>query len=127
MSENAAATPQPLPAANKHVYVQQLVMQDIADRLEFGIGKYGTGLQPNNGRDALVDAYQELLDGACYLRQLIEERRAPADSEYTITCDVCQGQGYVAPRQSMVSYVQNKPSLCPTCGGNGWVKVSSDR
>ena len=38
-----------------------------------GIEKYGTVLQPNNGRNALVDAYQEALDLAVYLRQRIEE------------------------------------------------------
>lgn len=37
-------------------------------------------LQPFNGRDALVDAYQEAVDLAVYLRQRIEEEsvlRAP--------------------------------------------------
>jgi hypothetical protein len=38
--------------------------------------RYGTLLQAGNGRDALVDAYQECLDLACYLRQAIEERSA---------------------------------------------------
>lgn len=34
-------------------------------------------LQAHNGRDPLVDAYQEALDLVVYLRQAIEERRAP--------------------------------------------------
>lgn len=121
-----AATPQPMPAGNKRVYVQRLVQQDIEDRLEFGIGKYGTGLQAFNGRDALEDAYQEALDLCCYLRQLIEETRAPVDGVYTITCETCQGTGWVSPRQSMVSYVQNTPSKCPTCDGMGWVRVDQE-
>lgn len=123
MTENPAATAQPLPAANKNIYVQTLVQQDIYDRLQFGIGKYGTGLQAFNGRDALEDAYQEALDLCCYLRQVIEEHRNPVDGEYTITCDTCLGGGFVQARQSTVSYVQNQPSICPTCDGNGWVFV----
>ena len=35
----------------------------------FGRAKYGTPLQANNGRDPLVDAFQEALDLAVYLRQ----------------------------------------------------------
>ena len=37
--------------------------------------EHGTPLQAHNGRDPLVDAYQEALDLAVYLRQAIEERR----------------------------------------------------
>ena len=39
-----------------------------------GISRYGTGLQPFNGRDALRDLYEELLDAACDIRQAIAER-----------------------------------------------------
>lgn len=49
-------------------------MVDIEDRKKMGLEKYKTVLQANNGRDALVDAYQEALDLACYLRQAIAER-----------------------------------------------------
>lgn len=55
-----------------------LVMDDMAARRETGIGRYGTPLQAHNGRDALVDAYQEALDLAVYLRQAIYEREKQA-------------------------------------------------
>jgi len=42
-------------------------------RRKMGIEKYGTPLQPNNGRNALIDAYQEVLDLAVYLKQKIIE------------------------------------------------------
>ena len=67
--------PPPLPSSGD---VWQLVMADMADRRNVGIQRYGTLLQPNNGRDALVDAYQEALDLAVYLRQVLEERRIAA-------------------------------------------------
>lgn len=65
---------QPPPVASSGD-VWQLVMVDMADRRNVGIDRYGTPLQAMNGRDALVDAYQEALDLAVYLRQAIEERR----------------------------------------------------
>ena len=37
----------------------------------------GTALQPFNGRDALRDLYEELLDACTYIRQVIEERDSP--------------------------------------------------
>jgi hypothetical protein len=65
---------QPLPVPNAGPDVQQLVVADIGARRELGIRRYGTALQPHNGRDALRDAYEEALDLACYLRQVIAER-----------------------------------------------------
>jgi hypothetical protein len=67
---------QPLPTKNDNPYIHDLVSADIQKRKELGISRYGTALQANNGRDALWDAYEELLDAACYIRQRIEEERA---------------------------------------------------
>lgn len=51
-------------------------------RAREGERKYGTRLKAHNGRDGLIDAYQEVLDLACYLRQVIEERNTrPEKSE----------------------------------------------
>lgn len=52
-----------------------LVIKDMEERRLHGIEKYGVPVQPLNGRDALVDAYQEALDLCVYLRQAIEERK----------------------------------------------------
>lgn len=56
--------------------VQSMVIADLHTRLKIGIQRYGTPLQPHNGRDALRDAYEEALDLAIYLRQAIAERDA---------------------------------------------------
>jgi hypothetical protein len=40
---------------------------DMAARDAAGERKYGTRLQPHNGRDSLVDAYEEALDACVYL------------------------------------------------------------
>jgi hypothetical protein len=65
---------QPPPIPNDHTSVWDLVIADMAERDRIGVLRYGTPLQPHNGRDALVDAYQECLDLAVYLRQAIAER-----------------------------------------------------
>lgn len=65
---------QPNPTKNDLPAVWDLVLKDIADRDQVGLQRYGTRLQPLNGRDALVDAYQEALDLVVYLRQAIYER-----------------------------------------------------
>lgn len=69
-------TDQPAPVPNRKPSIQSLVRHDLEDREQVDIQRYGTALQPHNGRDALIDAYQEALDLACYLRQAIEERVA---------------------------------------------------
>lgn len=69
---NRAAIHEPNPVpGSRDIY--PLVLEDIKARVEAGKQKYGTVLQANNGRDALMDAYQEAIDLVMYLRQKIEE------------------------------------------------------
>jgi hypothetical protein len=58
----------------KRTQIMPLVMADIQARVAKGTAEYGEPLTSHNGRDALVDAYEEALDLAMYLRQAIEER-----------------------------------------------------
>ncbi len=67
--------PTPKPNANRPIW--ELVVEDMQERDRIGYKRYGTRLQAHNGRDALIDAYQEALDLAVYLRQTIEERMNP--------------------------------------------------
>lgn len=67
--------PQPQPSKNANVPIWDLVIADMRERDAVGRERYGTPLQAHNGRDALVDAYQEALDLVVYLRQCIEERK----------------------------------------------------
>jgi hypothetical protein len=65
--------PQPADGPSMH----DLVIADMYERKQVGKDHYGTILQAHNGRDALIDAYQEALDLVVYLRQAIEERGRP--------------------------------------------------
>lgn len=53
--------------------IQELVRLDLVSRETLGKERYGTSLYAYNGREAIVDAYEEALDLCCYLRQVIEE------------------------------------------------------
>lgn len=66
--------PQPPPVLNAAQPVWDLVIADMRQRDSVGRERYGMPLQAHNGRDALLDAYQEALDLVVYLRQAIEER-----------------------------------------------------
>lgn len=65
---------QPLPTLNEHPAIQDLVLADIEARKAVGLQRYGTLLQGHNGRDMLLDAYQEALDLCVYLRGVLYER-----------------------------------------------------
>ncbi len=71
---NTLVTEQPAPIGNDKPAVWGLVMADMQARDQEGRRKYGVPLQPFNGRDVLIDTYQELLDACVYIRQAIYER-----------------------------------------------------
>lgn len=72
---------EPMPIHNNRPVIQDLVIEDIKTRKEEGIAKYGTPLQPFNGRSALRDLYQELIDAVQYVRQLIYEEETREESD----------------------------------------------
>jgi hypothetical protein len=75
-------------------YLKQLVIADMNERDEMGARKYGTQHQHDNGRDHLIDAYQEALDLVCYLRAEIERRRVPTVpapiTSKSVACVLCR-------------------------------------
>ena len=56
--------------------ITDLLINDLIERREFGTSKYGEPLKAFNGRDPLIDAYQELIDLLVYIRQHMEESNA---------------------------------------------------
>jgi hypothetical protein len=81
--------PQTLPVYNPTLpSVWDLVIDDMRERDLLGRAKYGTPLQPHNGRQSLIDAYQEALDQVVYLRTEIEERkRLSVEAEIVVKAD----------------------------------------
>ncbi len=76
----AAALHQPAPRRGREEVGRQ-VLADIQSRMSAGLQKYGCLLQTFNGRDALMDSYQESIDLVMYLRQAIMERESEGHSE----------------------------------------------
>ena len=64
---------EPDPKSGSGQEVWRLVINDMIERNNIGTEKYGTPLMTFNGRNALIDAYQEALDLCVYLRQAITE------------------------------------------------------
>ncbi len=65
---------QPLPVANDLPHVADSLVEFVLARKRVGVERYGTALQPHNGRDALRDAFEESVDLATYLAQCLIER-----------------------------------------------------
>ena len=77
-------------------YVQQrlpaematLVLVDMRDRDLVGRERYGTPLTSHNGRDHLVDAYQEILDSVVYLANELDEHGADPETRVDLSIPV---------------------------------------
>lgn len=54
--------------------IATLVQEDIEKRIQKGEKEYGERLRPFNGRNALLDAYEEVLDLVVYLKQELIEK-----------------------------------------------------
>lgn len=71
---------QPLPVPNDQESTQESFLrrinEDMPERMQVGLRRYGTLLQPFNGRDYGLDAWEELLDLAVYLEGVRRERDA---------------------------------------------------
>lgn len=64
---------EPVPKGGKRIVYIELI-KDIKSRAEFGKKKYGQHLTTHDGRNTLLDAYQEAIDLCFYLKQLLMEK-----------------------------------------------------
>lgn len=77
-----------------------LVMKDMEDRRRAGIEKYGVLVRHDNGRDHLVDAYQEILDLAVYIRAQMEKDRELRERLIAVVGELvaCTSSGMVSSK-----------------------------
>lgn len=75
-----------LNSTSLHTAVVRDVLDDMTARDMIGRERYGVPLTAYNGRDQLVDAYQEALDLSVYLRAAMEEG-LPVSDVYWSTLD----------------------------------------
>lgn len=88
--EHPATVKQSPPTESRHIPIVWLVTHDLERRAAEGRVKYGTLLRGFNGREALTDAYQEALDLAMYLRQLMYEQSALAAENARLKTEIAQ-------------------------------------
>ena len=106
--ENSLVSPLPDPIPNNSKPVWEMVIEDMKARDNFGRQRYGTPLQIGNGRNFLIDAYQEALDLVVYLRGIIEqEKDSPA--EYIWECPKCH-ESFEDDGKAHINGI-----LCPSC------------
>lgn len=55
------------------------IIADLEYRAEVGLDKYGTYLSTENGRSAIIDLYEELLDALMYATQRYMETESDQD------------------------------------------------
>lgn len=89
--------------------IQDLVIDDIYQRTQLGIERYGTGLQGFNGRDMLRDAYEEALDLATYLRGAIYER----DNSVAVALPVSTARIEIDNKDGLRIYNVNNEQVFP--------------
>lgn len=74
-SSQSANTPEPAPLPGVARSTWDLVIEDMAERDRLGAGKVRRSAPARQRPRHLVDAYQECLDQALYLRAEIEKRK----------------------------------------------------
>ncbi|MGE0539729.1 MAG: hypothetical protein AB7R89_06085 [Dehalococcoidia bacterium] len=80
---------QPMPGAGTAAVFPELI-KDIEARRQKGIETYHRELEIHNGRDALLDLYEEVADALAYFKQLLMERDAGrCTDEACAPCTAC--------------------------------------
>lgn len=121
-NKHQAASYQQQPPIEGDIVIVDEVVSDLKARKQFGVDKYGTPLMSNNGRNALLDAYQEALDLCCYLKQALIEHSYKKVSRYG--CHIEYENKKVKESNKMIfkSCVieYGKPEDCDFCVANGF-------
>lgn len=73
--DSVAVTKQPLPKPGKEV-VWPYLQAAMQARVDSAYAEHGTYLMTSNGRDALADLLQEVIDAAFYVAQYVMEQRS---------------------------------------------------
>ena len=111
-----------IPARVKNIH--DLLRDDITAREKIGDAEYGQPLLPFNGRNSILDAYEECLDMAVYLRQEIEERKVLSEQIASLQ-ETLGGLGHEvsAPAEDRTSgpwaSIEDVPTGVPVYSRNG--------
>jgi hypothetical protein len=90
------------------------LLKDIQQKAADGKVKYGTHLQTHNGRRALADLYQELIDACFYVKQELMERNG-RDDKWTDIIDDSEWNNWVST--NLGSWNTSCWKASPPCAG----------
>lgn len=71
---------QKMPVATEGPHMHDIAAQLLDARKQLGISRYGQPLQPFNGRNAVQDVLEEVLDSAAYIAQVAWEQEHPEET-----------------------------------------------
>lgn len=102
---------QPLPVKNDRPYVHDLLKEEVERRKQIGVERYGTPLQPFNGRNTLLDVLEELIDGSVYVMTAMTEASEVLDQALRVVAfaTACQSHMDGVPledAQAVVLFLQ---------------------
>jgi hypothetical protein len=108
---------QPLPTPGK-VDIQLYLMKALVARRDHGIRKYGRPLESHNGRVALLDLWEEMVDALLYLTQQLTEMGVPLEGApipeghpaYSLVQDLIEGDG--PAQDAALAQLQPTSHLC---------------
>lgn len=89
MSTVAEHQPDPFPGRQVVLYE---VLRDFTERAEAGKLRYGMYLETHNGRDALMDAYQESIDNVMYTKQMLMEQEWTREQARILLAEIAESQ-----------------------------------
>lgn len=101
------------PIHNDNPSIHDLLIESIKSRKAFGKEKYGTELQAGNGRDALKDMLDELIDAAVYTMKEIAER----ENDQGVAAEA-YAHGYKAGCSRAMRHMSDEPHLSLDMGEN---------
>lgn len=85
---------QRLPDADESVTDDQAaIIADIEARRQVGIERYGQGHRPFNGRDTLLDLYEEHLDALVYLKSIQRMAKATREELLKVVQQALEAEG----------------------------------
>lgn len=114
---------QPMPKKTNEAFTHDAVIRDVHERMKLGVRKYGTPLQPSNGRDSLTDAYEEALDLVVYIKNELLKRDAQPKSDGK-DIRLANQEKTIAAQADMIVHLRERSEELDVM--NGRYKAASD-
>lgn len=98
--------------------VQAVLIEAIRQRMQFGLRKYGRPLETDNGRDPLLDMWEEMMDMISYFTQFVLEQgtKLPGLEKFTPGAAPSAWPEGVLTVQEATEIVSVPVEPCPSCG-----------